>query len=70
MNDSLAPLLCKSILFKFCVLSYIGRDPCSDMQCEHLCILTHITDNEGLGARCGCDSGFVLKNDRKTCSRK
>ncbi|XP_051883463.1 low-density lipoprotein receptor-related protein 2a [Pristis pectinata] len=45
------------------------RNPCSNNNggCEHICILSHGTDNLGLGYRCRCRLGFDLHRDQKHC---
>ncbi|CAH1789469.1 unnamed protein product [Owenia fusiformis] len=45
------------------------RNPCSNATCSHMCVLTHISSNNGLGYRCMCDTGFELNDDQKTCKR-
>ncbi|XP_016330365.1 low-density lipoprotein receptor-related protein 2-like, partial [Sinocyclocheilus anshuiensis] len=36
--------------------------------CEHICVLSHRTDNGGLGYRCRCRMGFDLHADGKRCA--
>jgi len=38
--------------------------------CSHLCVLTHTTDNNGLGYRCMCEAGYQLHTDGKSCQSK
>ncbi|XP_016104637.1 low-density lipoprotein receptor-related protein 2-like [Sinocyclocheilus grahami] len=35
--------------------------------CEHICVLSHRTDNGGLGYRCRCRMGYDLHADGKRC---
>ncbi|XP_059822369.1 low-density lipoprotein receptor-related protein 2a isoform X1 [Hypanus sabinus] len=43
-------------------------NPCdNNAGCEHICILSHTTDNQGLGYRCRCRLGFDLHRDQKHC---
>lgn len=35
--------------------------------CQHICVLSHRTDNDGLGFRCKCRHGYDLQSDRRTC---
>uniref|UniRef100_A0A3B3R2I7 Low density lipoprotein receptor-related protein 2a n=1 Tax=Paramormyrops kingsleyae TaxID=1676925 RepID=A0A3B3R2I7_9TELE len=45
------------------------RNPCSANMggCEHICVLSHRTDNGGLGYRCKCRLGYDLHADGKRC---
>uniref|UniRef100_A0A8C0Z777 LDL receptor related protein 2 n=1 Tax=Canis lupus familiaris TaxID=9615 RepID=A0A8C0Z777_CANLF len=44
-------------------------NPCRDNNggCEHVCVLSHRTDNDGLGYRCRCTLGFSLDVDNRHC---
>uniref|UniRef100_A0A8C2DL15 Low density lipoprotein receptor-related protein 2a n=1 Tax=Cyprinus carpio TaxID=7962 RepID=A0A8C2DL15_CYPCA len=44
-------------------------NPCGTARggCEHICVLSHRTDNGGLGYRCRCRMGFDLHADGKRC---
>ncbi|CAK8674679.1 unnamed protein product [Clavelina lepadiformis] len=46
------------------------NNPCETQNggCEHLCVLSHTSDNNGLGYSCLCDPGYVINVDGKTCS--
>ncbi|XP_069081387.1 low-density lipoprotein receptor-related protein 2 [Pleurodeles waltl] len=46
------------------------RNPCgiNNGGCEQICILSHRTDNDGLGYRCRCRLGFDLQLDGKRCT--
>ena len=35
-----------------------------------MCVVTHITDVEGVGHRCMCDTEYKLGEDLKSCTRK
>ncbi|XP_028846293.1 low-density lipoprotein receptor-related protein 2a isoform X3 [Denticeps clupeoides] len=35
--------------------------------CEQICVLSHRTDNDGLGYRCRCRMGYDLHSDGKRC---
>lgn len=38
--------------------------------CEQICILSHRSDNQGLGYRCRCRMGYDLHADGKRCVGK
>ncbi|ELW62289.1 Low-density lipoprotein receptor-related protein 2 [Tupaia chinensis] len=46
-----------------------ARNPCADNNggCEQICVLSHRTDNGGLGYRCKCTFGFNLDTDERHC---
>ncbi|XP_021582708.2 low-density lipoprotein receptor-related protein 2 isoform X1 [Ictidomys tridecemlineatus] len=46
-----------------------ASNPCGDNKggCEHVCVLSHRTDNDGLGYRCKCLFGFELDRDERRC---
>ncbi|XP_045414697.1 low-density lipoprotein receptor-related protein 2 [Lemur catta] len=45
------------------------NNPCNDLNggCEQICVLSHRTDNDGLGYRCKCTFGFQLDTDGRHC---
>uniref|UniRef100_A0A4W3HU78 Low-density lipoprotein receptor-related protein 2 n=1 Tax=Callorhinchus milii TaxID=7868 RepID=A0A4W3HU78_CALMI len=45
------------------------RNPCgsNNSGCEQICVLSHGSDNDGLGFRCKCKLGFDLHSDGKHC---
>eukprot|EP00079_Xenopus_tropicalis_P011186 XP_002936802.2 PREDICTED: low-density lipoprotein receptor-related protein 2 isoform X2 [Xenopus tropicalis] len=45
------------------------RNPCGTNNggCEQICVLSHRTDNGGLGYRCRCKLGFDLHEDGRRC---
>uniref|UniRef100_A0A493U359 LDL receptor related protein 2 n=1 Tax=Anas platyrhynchos platyrhynchos TaxID=8840 RepID=A0A493U359_ANAPP len=45
------------------------RNPCGNNNggCEQICVLSHKTDNDGLGYRCRCILGFDLHIDGQHC---
>ncbi|XP_067405392.1 low-density lipoprotein receptor-related protein 2 isoform X6 [Emydura macquarii macquarii] len=45
------------------------RNPCGSNNggCEQICVLSHKTDNDGLGYRCKCTLGFDLHVDGRHC---
>uniref|UniRef100_A0A8C4XVC9 Low-density lipoprotein receptor-related protein 2 n=1 Tax=Falco tinnunculus TaxID=100819 RepID=A0A8C4XVC9_FALTI len=45
------------------------RNPCGSNNggCEQICVLSHKTDNDGLGYRCRCTLGFDLHVDGRHC---
>ncbi|XP_025940300.1 low-density lipoprotein receptor-related protein 2 [Apteryx rowi] len=45
------------------------RNPCGSNNggCEQICVLSHKTDNDGLGYRCRCILGFDLHVDGRHC---
>uniref|UniRef100_A0A8C9EZD8 EGF-like domain-containing protein n=1 Tax=Pavo cristatus TaxID=9049 RepID=A0A8C9EZD8_PAVCR len=45
------------------------RNPCGNNNggCEQICVLSHKTDNDGLGYRCRCILGFDLHIDGRHC---
>ena len=52
------------------IFSIADREACEDSGCAHMCVLTHLTDVEGVGHRCMCDTGYQLGEDLKSCTRK
>lgn len=57
-------------------LFVLTRDPCPTVMnpcgrhnggCQHICVLSHRTDNDGLGYRCKCRHGYDLHSDQRTC---
>ncbi|KAL4217440.1 Low-density lipoprotein receptor-related protein 2 [Mactra antiquata] len=42
-------------------------NPCEKSNCKHFCVLSHVTDNDGLGYRCVCEAGFELAQDEQSC---
>ncbi|XP_059560178.1 low-density lipoprotein receptor-related protein 2 [Myotis daubentonii] len=46
-----------------------ASNPCGDNNggCEQVCVLSHRTDNDGLGYRCKCTFGFNLDVDGHRC---
>ncbi|XP_071822844.1 low-density lipoprotein receptor-related protein 2-like isoform X2 [Apostichopus japonicus] len=52
------------------VLQPVVPNPCGEDNggCTHLCVLSHITDNDGTGYRCKCPIGMELDEDEKGCS--
>uniref|UniRef100_A0A2K5CE98 EGF-like domain-containing protein n=1 Tax=Aotus nancymaae TaxID=37293 RepID=A0A2K5CE98_AOTNA len=46
-----------------------ATNPCKDNNggCEQVCVLSHRTDNDGLGFRCKCTFGFQLDMDERRC---
>uniref|UniRef100_A0A672JBW6 Low density lipoprotein receptor-related protein 2b n=1 Tax=Salarias fasciatus TaxID=181472 RepID=A0A672JBW6_SALFA len=51
------------------VLQPIVKNPCGKHNggCQQICVLSHRTDNDGLGYRCKCRHGYDLQADRQTC---
>lgn len=47
-------------------------NPCSEDRggCEQICVLSHRSDNGGLGYRCKCRLGYDLHADGKKCFGK
>uniref|UniRef100_A0A8D1CWI3 Low-density lipoprotein receptor-related protein 2 n=1 Tax=Sus scrofa TaxID=9823 RepID=A0A8D1CWI3_PIG len=45
------------------------RNPCGNNNggCEHICVLSHRTDNGGLGYRCKCKLGYIPGLDDYSC---
>ncbi|XP_038047205.1 low-density lipoprotein receptor-related protein 2-like isoform X2 [Patiria miniata] len=37
--------------------------------CQHLCVITRRSDNQGIGYQCKCDIGYKLNDDLATCSK-
>ena len=46
-------------------------NPCakSNGHCEHMCILTSRTEEDGLGYKCACKIGYKLRDDQKRCDK-
>ncbi|RUS81825.1 hypothetical protein EGW08_010417, partial [Elysia chlorotica] len=51
------------------VLTSRGQNPCTGNPCEHICALTHITNNGGLGYKCLCRAGFQLDSNMANCTK-
>ncbi|TMS22544.1 Low-density lipoprotein receptor-related protein 2 [Larimichthys crocea] len=51
------------------VLQPVVMNPCGRHNggCQHICVLSHRSDNDGLGFRCKCRHGYDLQADRRTC---
>lgn len=49
-----------------------ASNPCGENNggCEQVCVLSHRTDNDGLGYRCKCSFGFELDRDERHCVGK
>ncbi|XP_050419520.1 low-density lipoprotein receptor-related protein 2 [Patella vulgata] len=45
------------------------RYPCDNNPCQHMCVISHTTDNSGLGYRCMCSAGYQLLPDQKNCTK-
>lgn len=58
--------LCNKITHLLCptVMNPCGRH---NGGCHQICVLSHRTDNDGLGFRCKCRHGYDLQADRRTC---
>ncbi|KAF3853604.1 hypothetical protein F7725_014292, partial [Dissostichus mawsoni] len=50
-------------------LQPVVMNPCGRHNggCQQICVLSHRSDNEGLGFRCKCSHGYDLQSDRRTC---
>ena len=57
-------------LLVFSILVVFFSDPCSKNQCEHICVLTHIRENNGLGYKCLCSIGYELSENAMNCTSK
>lgn len=57
-----------SQLFNICLVLTV-MNPCGRHNggCHHICVLSHRTDNDGLGFRCKCRHGYDLNTDLRTC---
>ncbi|XP_053722161.1 low-density lipoprotein receptor-related protein 2 [Synchiropus splendidus] len=53
------------------VLQPVVMNPCGRHNggCQHICVLSHSSDNEGLGFRCKCRHGYDLMPDRHSCTK-
>uniref|UniRef100_A0A3Q3G597 Low density lipoprotein receptor-related protein 2b n=1 Tax=Labrus bergylta TaxID=56723 RepID=A0A3Q3G597_9LABR len=51
------------------VLQPVVMNPCGRHNggCHQICVLSHGTDNDGLGFRCKCRHGYDLQSDGRTC---
>lgn len=51
---------------------FLVPNPCSEDRggCEQICVLSHRSDNGGLGYRCKCRLGYDLHADGKRCFGK
>lgn len=57
------------IYWHVCLFDRTVSNPCGTDRggCEHICVLSHRTDNGGLGYRCRCRMGYDLHADGKRC---
>uniref|UniRef100_A0A8W8LAI7 EGF-like domain-containing protein n=1 Tax=Magallana gigas TaxID=29159 RepID=A0A8W8LAI7_MAGGI len=44
-------------------------NPCSGNTCEHICVLTHVRENHGLGYKCICAIGYELSDNGVNCTK-
>uniref|UniRef100_A0A665WHY5 Low density lipoprotein receptor-related protein 2b n=1 Tax=Echeneis naucrates TaxID=173247 RepID=A0A665WHY5_ECHNA len=53
------------------VVQPVVMNPCGRHNggCQHICVLSHRSDNEGLGFRCKCRYGYDLLPDRHSCQQ-
>lgn len=53
-------------------VAFLVPNPCATNRggCEHICVLSHQSDNGGLGYRCKCRMGYDLHADGKRCFGK
>jgi hypothetical protein len=65
-------VLHKSWIILPVALSLPASNPCAvnNGGCEQVCVLSHRTDNDGLGYRCKCLFGFELDPDERRCVGK
>lgn len=61
--------------FSQCILIHVlslATNPCGSNNggCQQICVLSHRTDNGGLGYRCKCEFGFELDADEHHCVGK
>uniref|UniRef100_A0A3B4B3M5 Low density lipoprotein receptor-related protein 2b n=1 Tax=Periophthalmus magnuspinnatus TaxID=409849 RepID=A0A3B4B3M5_9GOBI len=54
------------------VLQPFVMNPCGRHNggCQQICVLSHRTDNDGLGFRCKCRHGYDLQPDHRTCFKQ
>ncbi|XP_022104410.1 low-density lipoprotein receptor-related protein 2-like isoform X2 [Acanthaster planci] len=52
-------------------LQPIAPNPCGTDNggCQHLCVVTRQSDNQGIGYQCKCDIGYKLNEDSANCTR-
>ncbi|MBN3296498.1 LRP2 protein, partial [Amia calva] len=57
------------IVIAHSVLQPFALNPCGKHNggCQHICVLSHKSDNEGLGYQCRCRLGYDLQVDRHSC---
>ncbi|XP_076154846.1 low-density lipoprotein receptor-related protein 2 [Alosa pseudoharengus] len=57
------------IVVSHSALQPVVQNPCGRHNggCQHICVLSHRTDNDGLGYRCKCRLGYDLQPDLRTC---
>uniref|UniRef100_A0A2C9KAN0 EGF-like domain-containing protein n=1 Tax=Biomphalaria glabrata TaxID=6526 RepID=A0A2C9KAN0_BIOGL len=53
----------------FYKLTSRDSNPCLGNPCQHICALSHNTDNNGLGYRCLCKAGYELDHTMNNCTR-
>lgn len=57
--------ICPAYTVKYSIV-----DPCSENTCEHICVLTHVRENNGLGYKCICAIGYELSDNGMNCTSK
>lgn len=72
--------LCTQISFSFLYFALVfyfvnlilGFNPCEKNNggCQHLCIVTKVSESDNIGFRCACHIGYALMADLKTCGCK
>ncbi|TDG98033.1 hypothetical protein EPR50_G00214030 [Perca flavescens] len=57
------------VVVSHAVLQPVVINPCGRHNggCQQICVLSHRSDNDGLGFRCKCRHGYDLHTDRHTC---
>lgn len=46
-----------------------GNNPCAlnNGGCQHMCIITKVSETDLVGYRCACNIGWALSHDLKSC---
>lgn len=68
----------KETLFYFWMIDFFGSSCLADNMkcfgnnggCQHMCIVTKVSESDEVGYRCACNIGWALAHDLKTCTSK
>lgn len=46
-----------------------SANPCKNANCEQICVLTHTSENAGVGYKCLCQNGYKLMENQINCTK-